>query len=492
MSKRICIKGISHSYGDSQIALNPNFNIYDNKIYFNLGPCHRSRHAADELYSWQVELFEYLHEQPRLDCMLDRYPDASDCFKRWWEMGIIEFISCSRADTQSHLVVIEPHIDDAILSVGGALLRRRAKQKITVVSNTYYSNYTCYHEKTTQYKDFVTLRRSQEGRLACQLVGATHLHLDQLDKPLRWLEGNGQDLLSRDQLEKLAQCMLETILPLKASELWIPLASGSHSDHHNTRNAAILMLQLYSEEFSECVVNFYEDQPYVHEFGSEMRDRLITQINGGSMPDILFEDITNVMDGKKRLVGVFGSQFKSSFMTPSIVAAAKDQCPEYAYSERRWHLQQMPQLPSYVDFEKLDDPENLFRQLKHHKVINVVAHDYLVKKDIEKLVDEFSPLTLNIFTRERERERAAAIVSEHVNFEFYPNTIDAFYECTEALLSTRNEFCIIAGYQLGQPCVAERFARLKNPDRSYQTLWMSSMFGALNELITQYQTVSSI
>ncbi|PSV47552.1 PIG-L deacetylase family protein [Photobacterium indicum] len=483
MSNFLGVNDIYNANINSKIVINPNFQRIDEKIFFNLGRFHISRRESDELSEGQIQLFDTLHEQPTLDRILCNFPDSDICLKRWWNLGIIELVAPLKRKSDSHLVVIEPHIDDAILSVGGALLNRRGEQKITIVSNIFHSNYTCYHEKTTHEKAFVTERRAKEARLACEMVGATHLHIGQLDKPLRWMEGNGQDLLHSDQLEELATMLRDVIAPLNADEIWIPIASGSHSDHHNTRNAAILMLQRYKEEFVTCRISLYEDLPYGHDFGGEMRDRLVSQINGGSLLDTQFEDITSIMENKKRLVGIFASQFRTSFMVPSIISSAKNIHSDFEFSERRWALTHTPTLPSYVDFEQLDSIDMLFKNLKDNDVVNLVIHDYFVAKDIEKIIDEFSPLKLNIYTREREKIRTVNLNSEHVSLTYYSDTIDAFYKCVDTLLSTENLFCVIAGYQLGQPAVAARFEGFKDPKHSYQTLWMSSMVGALDELI---------
>ncbi|OEE74344.1 hypothetical protein A1OQ_09345 [Enterovibrio norvegicus FF-162] len=480
-----CSNGIKNHYFHSKVVVNPNFRLVGDGIFFNLGRFHFSNRESDKLTGDQVRLFNTLHEQPTLGNVIDGFPDSERCIERWWNLGIIEFVEPLTAKNDSHLVVIEPHIDDAMLSVGGALLNRRGEQKVTIVTNIFQSNYTCYHEKTTHEKEFVTERRAQEAQLSCEMVGATHLHLGQLDKPLRWMEGNGQDLLHYDQLAELAAMLRDAIAPLEADDIWIPIASGSHSDHHNTRNAAILMLQRYKDEFVNCRISFYEDLPYGHDFGSEMRDRLITQINGGSLPDTQFENITRVMESKKRLVGIFASQFKTSFMIPPIISSATNIHSDFEFSERKWEITNTPTMPSYVDFEHIDCVDVLFKNLTDNTEVNMVIHDYVVVKDIEKMISNFSPLTLNIYTRERERIRTVNLDSEHVKLTYYPDTIDAFYGCVDTLLSTQNLFCVIAGYQLGQAEIAERFEEFKDPNRCYQTLWMSSMVGALNELVAK-------
>ncbi|MDO6525356.1 PIG-L family deacetylase [Motilimonas sp. 1_MG-2023] len=467
----------------SQVALNPSFALYGNDVFFNLGGAHRSSTPTLTLNASEVSLFQRLAAQPCLASLLLEFPQATDLLCQWWQRELVFFYLPIPAEQQEHIVVLEPHVDDAALSVGGSLLKLQHAKKITILTNAFHSNYTCYHEKTTDDTEFVTQRRAAEGALAAAILGGRHEHLDQLDKPLRWTKGNGQDLLHPQQLRELAQVMAQKILALEPTELWIPLASGSHSDHHNTRNAAILMLQLYADDFANCRVSIYEDQPYVYDFGPAMRDFLLAQVCQTTRPIQVIENIDSVMAKKQRLVSIFSSQFKPSFMLPSIIAAAKDHAANAEFIERRWLLTSTPQLPSYQQFESLSDATKLFHQLKQSQEVNLVIHDYLVAEDVHRLQSTFSPLKINIYTREREKDRgrAQAVHSDNIKLHFYDNSLDDCFAVTEQLINGSQHFTILACYQLAQRECEQRFAIFNQPEQIYKTLWMSSMIAALDE-----------
>jgi hypothetical protein len=72
------------------------------------------------------------------------YPGACDRLLRWREAAILELIHPIASPAGPHLVVIEPHMDDAVLSVGRRLVHRRGRCRITILSVVKWSTFTSY------------------------------------------------------------------------------------------------------------------------------------------------------------------------------------------------------------------------------------------------------------------------------------------------------------------------------------------------------------
>lgn len=148
------------------------------------------------------------------------------------------------------LVVLSPHLDDAVLSAGGALASAPGALAVTVF---------------TEGKDAETRRKEDEAALA--LLGARALHLGLLDAPERLRipralpSLTGATVAEADLLAVVA--VLERhVLPLAPARVLAPLGVGRHVDHRVVFEAA-------RRVFPD--VGFYEDRPYAYEAGATAR-----------------------------------------------------------------------------------------------------------------------------------------------------------------------------------------------------------------------------
>ena len=118
-------------------------------------------------------------------------------------------------------------------------------------------------------------------------------------------------------VEKL-RSELERLAP---DEIWIPMGLGSHVDHRTVRSACVGLFAEASGRLAKASVSMYEDLPY-------NRDSLALQIqkafaSHGTSLMRSTEDVTDVFDEKLRLISVFASQFKRSYMEPLIRGCAE-------------------------------------------------------------------------------------------------------------------------------------------------------------------------
>jgi LmbE family N-acetylglucosaminyl deacetylase len=146
------------------------------------------------------------------------------------------------------LLVVSPHLDDAVLSVPG-LMRARALRGERVVVLTVFSEGDDEH-----------VGRRAEDLAALALLGVEAVHLGLRDAPLRrGLRRHFRDLvlgaLGEDDADAIAvtRTLVAGITSIGPSMTLLPLGVGEHIDHRivHAVHAAL-----------PGVVGFYEDRPY--------------------------------------------------------------------------------------------------------------------------------------------------------------------------------------------------------------------------------------
>src|SRR5215472_6613710 len=160
-----------------------------------------------ELSHEDVLLYESIDGRKTAGELEEVYPGVPDRLLRWHEAQLIELIPPVTAPAKPHVVVIEPHMDDAALSVGGRLLNRRGQSRITILSIVRQSNFTSY---LTVGRDFANVReiselRQQESALVARLLGAEHQCLDWADAPLRFVPPERWSPAVRDCFKRMPQ-----------------------------------------------------------------------------------------------------------------------------------------------------------------------------------------------------------------------------------------------------------------------------------------------
>lgn len=263
-----------------------------------------------------------------------------------WKETINSFVSEGIADIftpdiqvfDRHIVVIEPHMDDAILSVGGQLLLNKGTCKVTIVCIFGISNYTSYMECDRAYLDtsLITKIRHDESLLAASKIGADFISLDFLDAPLRMQQSSAwtKEFIKTDikkchafitshpdpdLVGKVAASLDRIFKELKPDEIWFPLGLGDHVDHKTTRSACLELLSP-GIAYKECLkVRLYEDLPY-----SSVAHRQLIQAafaGVGSKLEKNRVDISAVIQSKIDVCSVYLSQFKIEFIAPELIKA---------------------------------------------------------------------------------------------------------------------------------------------------------------------------
>lgn len=175
-------------------------------------------------------------------------------------------------DSLEDLIILSPHLDDAILSVGSLISSYANKvKKIRIISiftegsnlkslatETLLSN----ANQTDAYKYFSIRRREDKeairllGKIDIQHLGYTDSawRVDAAGNPL-YFDSQLMSLMKEDEkLQSEIQTKLKSIIkPKRSTGIFAPIARGNHADHQIIRNAAIRL-------FPNVI--FYEDFPY--------------------------------------------------------------------------------------------------------------------------------------------------------------------------------------------------------------------------------------
>jgi LmbE family N-acetylglucosaminyl deacetylase len=157
-------------------------------------------------------------------------------------------------------VVVSTHFDDAVLSLGGALLALGGDAAVVTVRGGVPAPGTqaSWWDRACGFADAAEAARTRrrEDAAACAASGAAAVHLDFLDRPYAPAD---------ERLEDVAAAVARHV-PREAT-LWLPAAIGGHPDHVATRDA---LLPLARRRAGPLVV--YADTPYACAEGWETPD----------------------------------------------------------------------------------------------------------------------------------------------------------------------------------------------------------------------------
>ena len=336
---RINHRNTSIKRGDVDVhvpQVRPHIRRRDLNLYFMI-----STRPLLELSREDVPLFDSIDGRRTLAELEKTCPGASDRLLRWHEAAIVELIPPIASPSAPHLVVIEPHMDDAALSTGGSLLHRRGRCRITILSVVKWSNFTSYLLLKRNYLDVseISTLRQQESVLVARMLGAEHRCLNWNDAPLRFYPSERWSPATVEEFNKapqdfakgfpnpnevslLAEQLTQELTTLRPDELWIPMGLGDHLDHRTTRSACLRALVNARERFLNVPVLMYEDIPYSKEPSHAALIRT-TLASCGTRLVRMTEDITDVFEAKLRLSSIYASQFKPSYLEPMLGGFAR-------------------------------------------------------------------------------------------------------------------------------------------------------------------------
>jgi LmbE family N-acetylglucosaminyl deacetylase len=243
----------------------------------------------------------------------------------WVEAGWVIGLPPVRRFSKSHrrIVVVEPHADDAALSVGEILRDEACRADVTILTIMGRSNFTT---ETLRGRDslpetFVSRLRKQEAELFARLIGARSVVKTYRDAPLRFAPGrtwkaSNMARYARQypawakrqsppaEIGRVARLILRALIELSPHEVWIPLGIGDQVDHRLVRDAGRQIFRAPPPALAHVKVCHYEDLPYAYHHSVAPRKtgrRMVVKAKN-----------------KAALLAPFASQFKVSAIAPAV------------------------------------------------------------------------------------------------------------------------------------------------------------------------------
>lgn len=160
------------------------------------------------------------------------------------------------------VLVVSPHLDDAVLSIGGSIARWTASGQRVVITSLYTTGPALDEISLTMRKfaDYTTRRAEDDA--ACEVVGAEIRRLDLIERAFRKPYLSGWSFFStpddRSGFGSLAQVTrtLDQLADLAPEEIYVPLGIGNHVDHVE---ALIAATDWAIERGWRARLRFYED-----------------------------------------------------------------------------------------------------------------------------------------------------------------------------------------------------------------------------------------
>lgn len=313
----------------------PHFRIEDHQLFFLI-----SRRPAMCLDDTDVELWGQIDGSKSVGFLKERFKDAESRVTRLWGAGVIELVRADFPTKRRKILVIEPHMDDAVLSIGGWMLKHCEKSEFTVVSFVGVSNFTSYQKVGREYYDTAGISelRRTESELVMRAVGGRHRCLDFHDCPLRmhpqrwsaeWYQQHRRAVAAyinhspSEQDRRLWTAGIKEVIEEEgAEEIWFPLGIGTSTDHQLAREASLNALSELDVLGRGIKVVAYEDVPYSSKYPQHGAAIVKALENQGASLSKIVHDVSEVFADKLRLISVFGSQFKPEYMDPRVRASA--------------------------------------------------------------------------------------------------------------------------------------------------------------------------
>ena len=180
------------------------------------------------------------------------------------------------------LLVLSPHLDDAVLSLGGTLFETDSALVVNIFTceeprEPVSPFVTRFHDMIGLSKNVQAARRAEE-EAACRVLGVTPHYLDVEMEAIYRTDSDGVALYDAQEkvmgpIHENDQALIEkcaaqfATLP-EATKVFAPLEIGGHVDHQIVRHAAEAV-------FSPAKLCYYEDYPYAQQRFSHCQYRRV-------------------------------------------------------------------------------------------------------------------------------------------------------------------------------------------------------------------------
>jgi LmbE family N-acetylglucosaminyl deacetylase len=322
---------------DAVVVRRPHFQLREDSLFFLI-----SKRPFAVLNLAEQRLWNALENEASVGALRASLEDSVDeGIRRLIALEVAEVVPPAPPGKRRRVVVIEPHMDDAALSVGGLMLQRRAECEFLIVTMATRSVATSYRDLDREFFDIETVSdiRKAESGIVARLLYGRHIALGLADATLRYHPQNWTlDWFRRhkpavymalkhapgpDELEQWTSTLAKAIRDLQPDEIWMPLGVGVHTDHQLARHACLNLLGADPKLVERCVCRFFQDVPYAADYPAHTPALVKALADAGARLEEERVDITAEMPEKMHLLSIYASQWKTEVIQRRVENCAK-------------------------------------------------------------------------------------------------------------------------------------------------------------------------
>ncbi len=474
----------------------PHFALREGHLFFLVDP-----QPVAELEPEDAALWERMDGSATVQQLGAGHGDVAARLRRFVALGACERAPGRFPGHRRRVLVIEPHMDDAVLSVGGTMWSQRAVCEFTVATIAGRSNFTYYFVRDGDLFDTarVTALRRAESALALRMLGGRHVSLDEPDATLRyqpgdwtldWYRRNRQGVEAyrdhagaEEEIGPWAAAIEQLLTTTAPDEAWLPLGVGNHSDHERVRDAALRALARLPGLEGRTALYLYQDVPYATRFPAHTGQIVAAIAAAGGALEPRPTEVGAAMEAKLRLCSIYASQFTPNYIIPKIEEAARQAAPTGAGPyELRFALRRVPgAVNPLAVYSGRQAVERLvprlrpwYRRHRSARRIRILAPDAVGRwaEDLGCLLEAFAGATLEVHVSEINAAETARRTSPRIEVRPVPRgawrrrlvRIAASRPCPLILLAGENRRAAAlltrVACGLSHPLVADRMGHL--------------------------------
>jgi LmbE family N-acetylglucosaminyl deacetylase len=328
---------VSVPAGDAIIVRRPHFRLQEDSLFFLI-----SKRPFAVLSPAEVNVWNALEKEATVAELGSRLgPQAAEAISRLVTLEVVEVLTPPPSSKRRRVMVIEPHMDDAALSIGGLMLQRRGECEFLLVTVATQSLASSYRGRDRDFFDVRTVSnlRKAESEIVARMLWGRHIPLDLREATLRynpqnwtldWFQRHEQAIYAylehaagQGELELWTSTIAKVIEDHDPEEIWMPLGIGVHVDHQLTRHACLNILRTNPKLVEQRVVRFFQDVPYAANFPHHTAIVLQAMRDAGVKLEEERLDVTDVKQEKFHLLSVYLSQWKTDIIWKRVESCSK-------------------------------------------------------------------------------------------------------------------------------------------------------------------------
>jgi LmbE family N-acetylglucosaminyl deacetylase len=306
---------------DYLLVRRPHFHLRGNSLFWVASQTPRRQLSEPEIELWNLIQQPVSVNDARAACG----EDADAMIREYLRSEYCELVEPAFASGRRRVLVIEPHADDAVLSIGGTMWLRRHECAFSIATMASRTNHTRYRDLGCDYSDIeeVTELRRRESELIARMIGGDHVSVGMTDAALRYRDANWtSDFFRRHRMsvrivtsrtadnrdrQQWEDAVRRLLTEYPSAEVWFPLG-GPHTDHMLTADACFAAFLSNPSLVAGRVLRVYPESPYAARSRHHMDTALEALRNSGAVLKEELVWIDTASDQKRRLASIYDSQ----------------------------------------------------------------------------------------------------------------------------------------------------------------------------------------